>query len=246
MKNVILSVAMLLILGSNTTATAQRHRHTQRTETVATTPGNANQQQPAAKTQSQAAADDEGIEAFSDTTTVCDADSLAAAGNKGTNASDKYNPSNYDDPFSWLAAIGTTSFFGIMMAIFIVILVLLFCFSPLIIVILVIRYLVRRHNDNVRLMEMAMEKSKEDGTPLPDEQMPLSRKSPAYMWRRGVRNVSTGLGLMLFFWFLGAEPLVGIGGLVACIGVGQMFMVRHNYDNKHNFDRKRGDDLEKW
>ena len=73
---------MLLILGSNTTATAQRHRHTPRTETVATTPGNANQQQPAAKTQSQAAADDEGIEAFSDTTTVCDADSLAAAGNK--------------------------------------------------------------------------------------------------------------------------------------------------------------------
>ena len=69
MKNVILSVAMLLILGSNTTATAQRHRHTPRTETVATTPGNANQQQPAAKTQSQADADDEGIEAFSDTTT---------------------------------------------------------------------------------------------------------------------------------------------------------------------------------
>lgn len=109
---------------------------------------------------------------------------------------------------------------------------------PLIIVVLLIRFLVKRHNDQVRLAEMAME----SGQPISDEQMPLSKKSPDYMWRRGIRNVSIGIGLMLFFWFLGAEPLVGIGGLVACLGAGQMFMVRYNYKNK--FGRRKFDDDE--
>ena len=103
---------------------------------------------------------------------------------------------------------------------------------PLIIVLLIIRYLVRRHNDRVRLAEKAMEQ----GQPIGESEMPLNKKSPDYLWRRGVRNVSIGAGLALFFWFLGADSLVGIGLLVACLGVGQMFMVRYNYDSK--FKRK--------
>ena len=65
------------------------------------------------------------------------------------------------------------------------------------------------------------------------------------MWRRGIRNVSIGIGLMLFFWFLGAEPLVGIGGLVACLGAGQMFMVRYNYNNKFGSRKFDDDELNK-
>ena len=44
---------------------------------------------------------------------------------------------------------------------------------------------------------------------------------------------------MIFFWFLGAESLAGIGGLIACLGAGQMFMVRYNYNTK--FGRKDND-----
>lgn len=109
---------------------------------------------------------------------------------------------------------------------------------PLIIVVLLIRYLVKRHNDQMRLAEKAME----SGQPISDEQMPLSKKSPDYMWRRGIRNVSIGIGLMVFFWFLGVESLAGIGGLVACLGAGQMFMVRYNYNSK--FGRRKFDDDE--
>ena len=85
---------------------------------------------------------------------------------------------------------------------------------------------------------MAMEK----GEPFNDELKPLSKKSPEYMWRRGVRNTSIGAGLMIFFWFFGMQSLMGIGALVACIGLGQMFMVKYNYDSKMPWQKRDDED----
>ena len=116
---------------------------------------------------------------------------------------------------------------------------MLLCFlAPIIVVLLVIRYFMRRHKDRVRLTEMAMEK----GEPFSDELKPLSKKSPEYMWRRGVRNTSIGAGLMIFFWFFGMQSLMGIGALVACIGLGQMFMVKYNYDSKMPWQKRDDED----
>ena len=116
---------------------------------------------------------------------------------------------------------------------------MLLCFlAPIIVVLLVIRYFMRRHKDRVRLAEMAMEK----GEPFTDELKPLSKKSPEYMWRRGVRNTSIGAGLMIFFWFFGMQSLMGIGALVACIGLGQMFMVKYNYDSKMPWQKRDDED----
>ena len=223
MKKIIISLAVLLAVGSAVPVDAQRHRHTPRTTAVATST-------------SAAQTDDGAVEAYSDTTSV---DTAATADDNGAldDSDDLYNPSRYSDPFSWIVAMFSSGV-GSVMAILVILLVLLFFLMPLIILILLIRYFVRRHNDRVRLAEMAMQQ----GYPLSDEQMPLSRKSPEYMWRRGVRNVSIGAGLMLFFWFLGASPLVGIGGLVACLGLGQMFMVRFNYDS--HFGRKPKDNVD--
>lgn len=237
-KQIFLSLALLLAVGSAAPTYAQRHRHTPRTENVA------RQSEDKAATTAGAAkagGNDEGIEAYSDTTSVQDEDTTAYAGNDSGNAVDDsnlYSPDRFADPISWFAYICSKSFFGIVVTIVIILLVLLFLLMPLILILLLLRYLVRRHNDRVRLAEKAIEQ----GMPLTEEEMPLSRKSPEYMWRRGVRNVSIGLGLMLFFWFLGANPLVGIGGLVAVLGAGQMFMVRYNY-NSTFFRRgsKRGD-----
>ena len=116
---------------------------------------------------------------------------------------------------------------------------MLLCFlAPIIVVLLVIRYFMRRHKDRVRLAEMAMEK----GEPFTDEMKPLSKKSPEYMWRRGVRNTSIGAGLMILFWFFGMQSLMGIGALVACIGLGQMFMVKYNYDSKMPWQKRDDED----
>ena len=232
MKKILLSMALLLTLGSSATVSAQRHRHTPRTETVA---------------KDSAKSKDEGIEAYSDTSSVA-TDSAAYDTTGPATDSDSFDQGDFDNPFSWFAHLSSTNFAGVAFII-VVLLTFILLLMPLIIVLLIIRYLIKRHNDRVHLAEKAME----TGQMLNDEDMPLSKKSPEYMWQRGIKNVSIGLGLMIFFWFLGAESLAGIGGLVACLGAGQMFMVRYNYnskfgrkdkdneDNFNNFDDFNGD-----
>lgn len=218
MKKILLSLVAVMLLGSTVPMEAQRHRHTPRTAVVDDNK------------------DDNGIEAYSDTSsTVQSIDTTAydaTADADDINDSNRFDPSRFSDPFSWFAFLGTSGFVGILLTILLLGVGLLFLFMPLIIVLLIMRYMVRRHNDRVRLAEKAMEQ----GQPISEGEMPLNKKSPDYLWRRGVRNVSIGAGLALFFWFLGADSLVGIGLLVACLGVGQMFMVRYNYDSK--FKRK--------
>lgn len=219
MKKILLSFVAVMLLGSAVPMEAQRHRHTPRTAVVDDNK------------------DDNGIEAYSDTSSTAQPfDSTAYSSSDDVddiNDSNRFDPSRFSDPFSWFAFLGTSGFVGILITVLLIGVVLLFLFMPLIIVLLIIRYLVRRHNDRVRLAEKAMEQ----GQPLGESEMPLNKKSPDYLWRRGVRNVSIGAGLALFFWFLGADPLVGIGLLVACLGLGQMFMVRYNYNSK--FGRKK-------
>ena len=218
MKKILFSLVAIMLLGSTVPMEAQRHRHTPRTTVVDDTKA------------------DKGIEAYSDTSSTAQPFDSAAYSTSDDaddiNDSNRFDPSRFSDPFSWFAFLGTSGFVGILITVLLIGVVLLFLFMPLIIVLLIIRYLVRRHNDRVRLAEKAMEQ----GQPLGESEMPLNKKSPDYLWRRGVRNVSIGAGLALFFWFLGADSLVGIGLLVACLGVGQMFMVRYNYDSK--FKRK--------
>lgn len=213
MKKILFSLVAIMLLGSTVPMEAQRHRHTPRTTVVDDTKA------------------DNGIEAYSDTSsTVQSIDTTAydaTADADDINDSNRFDPSRFSDPFSWFAFLGTSGFVGILLTILLLGVGLLFLFMPLIIVLLIMRYMVRRHNDRVRLAEKAMEQ----GQPISEGEMPLNKKSPDYLWRRGVRNVSIGAGLALFFWFLGADPLVGIGLLVACLGLGQMFMVRYNYNS---------------
>lgn len=219
MKKILLSLVAVMLLGSTVPMEAQRHRHTPRTTVVDDTKA------------------DNGIEAYSDTSSTAQPlDSTAYSTSDDAddiNDSNRFDPSRFSDPFSWFAFLGTSGFVGILLTILLLGVGLLFLFMPLIIVLLIMRYMVRRHNDRVRLAEKAMEQ----GQPISEGEMPLNKKSPDYLWRRGVRNVSIGAGLALFFWFLGADPLVGIGLLVACLGLGQMFMVRYNYNSK--FGRKK-------
>ena len=177
---------------------------------------------------------DDGMEAYSDTSST--SANGYGGGNISVDDSNRYNPSRFTDPFSWIAFMCTSSFWGVLLTIFVMVLIFLFFAMPFILLIVIVRYLVRRHNDRVRLAEMAMKQ----GRPLDEIKMGMSRKSRSYMWRRGVRNLSLGVGLILFFWCLGAEPLVGIGGLVACMGAGQMFMARNRYDAKPE-DKPFGD-----
>jgi membrane protein len=102
------------------------------------------------------------------------------------------------------------------------VLVFLFLIAPFIIIVLVLRYLIRRHNDKVMLTEKAIE----SGRPIPSvvKSQTQYRYSNEQQWQRGVKTAATGLGLMLLFAFLGAEQLIGVGALVLCMGAGQMII----------------------
>ena len=97
------------------------------------------------------------VEAYSDTTST-DTASYDDLNNDDTHAyHSKYSLGNYDDPFDFIGSVFGSGMLSAMV-IFCVIFGLLFVLAPLIIFVLLIRYLVRRHNDRMKLAEMAMEK----------------------------------------------------------------------------------------
>lgn len=233
-KNLILLLAFLLALNVNT-VDAQSKRHHKSTANlveqvvkqtdsisnaaVSTARQKANEAMEAA-VKAQALADElvakadsmeYGIEAFSDTT--------QAIAQTTTNNVDNWDSDNYDNPFAWLVAL-TASTGGILLAIFIVLMVLLFILFPFIILALLLRFIIKRHNDRVTLAEKAME----NGQPIPDEIMSIDKQSEDYMWKRGIRNVAIGLGIMVMFWIWNADTLTGIGALIFCYGIGQMII----------------------
>ena len=233
-KNLILLLAFLLALNVNT-VDAQSKRHHKSTANlveqvvkqtdsisnaaVSTARQKANEALEAA-VKAQALADElvakadsmeDGIEAFSDTT--------QAIAQTTTNNVDNWDSDNYDNPFAWLVAL-TASTGGILLAIFIVLMVLLFILFPFIILALLLRFIIKRHNDRVTLAEKAME----NGQPIPDEIMSIDKQSEDYMWKRGIRNVAIGLGIMVMFWIWNADTLTGIGALIFCYGIGQMII----------------------
>ncbi len=222
MKKTIFLMAMLLALSAAApmaSAAPQSHRNRPHTQMVD-------------KKDKDAADEEKGIVAYSDTVT---ADTASAANGGATFDNDA--PVSRDELLSFYNSLP-----GWIVKLFLILCVfvpMLLCFlAPIIVVLLVIRYFMRRHKDRVRLTEMAMEK----GEQFDDELKPLSQKSPEYMWRRGVRNTSIGAGLMIFFWFFGMQSLMGIGALVACIGLGQMFMVKYNYDSKMPWQKRDDED----
>ena len=120
------------------------------------------------------------------------------------------------------------------MIIFCIIFGLLFVFAPLIIVFLVIRYLIRRHNDRMKLAEMAMEK----GINVPESDRPIDKQSDEYLVKRGLRNAFLGAGLCAMFAWWDADFLAGIGALVFFYGIGQTIIgslpaIKDWWKNRH-------------
>ena len=123
------------------------------------------------------------------------------------------------DPIIQAILNGTLGAGGFLLAIVAILAALLFSLAPLIAFIFLIKYFINRHNKRVELAEKAMEK----GVPIPEAAKSLKSESPEYYWKRGVRNVSIGIGIAIMFAFVNhAGFLVGCGLMFACYGVGQL------------------------
>lgn len=141
------------------------------------------------------------------------------------------------------AEVGVLGAFGIVTVI-ILLLLLFFVILPLVIVALVLRHVVKNHNNSVRMENDQASRAYDSepvtsgeearwesfnqptGQPL-DNNTPIPGKTEAELqWQRGVRNTCIGIGLIAFFYFLDMDGLVGIGILVGILGLGQMFIAK--------------------
>lgn len=209
MKKEIIVMALAMSLGvfqQSLASSAPKHRYTPSTQQVDKKVGNHSE-------------NDEGIDAFSDTTSVDTSSAVSAHNNPASYTSN--NPSqfsldNYDDPFDFLGTV-----FGKGVLLFVIILLgligLLTFLAPLIALFMIIRYLYRRNQDRMKLSAMALEK----GIEIPESARPIDKQSNEYLVKRGLRNAFLGAGLCAMFAIWGADFLAGIGALVLFYGAGQ-------------------------
>lgn len=140
-----------------------------------------------------------------------------------------YNPGNYHDPFTWMVSMGENSAIGFIIVMAILGVILFFCIVPFIIIILILRYLIKRHNRRVdQMAEQARQTSYEQKHQSPQRE----RTSPTdiadqELWRKGVRNVTIGLGVMVVFMIAGSSFMIGVGAFVAIFGGGQIYTAKH-------------------
>jgi hypothetical protein len=214
MKHYLLALALLFTLSAQATGVTPRHRHHPSTEQVAA--------QPKSQPTTDNATNDEGIEAYSDTTSV---DSTATDSTM-TTVVDDYDvttPANQVDDVIDQIADGT-GWKGATLLIIALLCVIIFLLAPIIIVALILRYLLKRHNQKVDLAEKAIAA----GQPIPNDALPEIPASTNYYLNRGIRNTAIGLGLCIMFAIWDSEFLQGIGALVACIGIGQVIIAKIN------------------
>ncbi|MBR5441066.1 MAG: hypothetical protein IKV37_05905 [Prevotella sp.] len=211
MKQKILIFALMFIMG--TAAVAQpKHRHhavADTTAVVTNAAANANV--------------DEGVEAFSDTTSIAEENATVPR----VYVDDDFDFDDFEDfedmP-GWLRSLlgGSIGVFGGIFIILMLIIAVLLALAPFVALVLILRYLIRQHNDRVTLASKAME----SGQPIPEELMPVDKQSDEYLRRRGIRNIWIGIGMAIMFGIWDADMLTGVGFLVLCYGIGQVFIAR--------------------
>lgn len=224
MRTTLLSLLLLLTLGTTLEA-APRHRHHQTTTTAVT----------------DTAEKDNGIEAYSDTIgngcmldedTDTDADTSMSAGGQMTD--DVFAPEHYSNPFSFFAALWGLGVGGVMLAILIMLIILLIFLLPIVLLVIILRYLINRYNSNAEYRRYAQ------ACEQPAGKKAGSRIYDEYMWRQGIKTTAIGIGMTLMFWIWGSSFLASTGVLILCIGLGKIFISRTSSGYPPKDDDKDG------
>ncbi|SHL21277.1 DUF6249 domain-containing protein [Xylanibacter ruminicola] len=218
MKQYLIAIAMVLALSSNTSATAQKHRHTPRTEQV-----------------SDSVKHDQGsIEAFSDTT-------AAKTNSNVDDADDSYERVTIEGEEADEFVKGMFESMG--GGVFLIPIIAILCFGfflPVVILILVFYFINRNRKEKYRLAQMAIQ----NGQPIPDQ---LLKDSAAEtfadnsMYNAGIRQMFTGIGLAIFLGIIIDELGVGIGALVFFIGLGKFIIARQSRKNTEDLKNMNRD-----
>ena len=201
MKKYLIAIAMVLTLSTTAGAAAQKHRHTPRTEQVDSTKTN------------------DAIEAFSDTTAVADTTvyDVRAGGTHVRIYSDEDVKGVMEQVFGSLDGKAVTGVLIVLGTLFI-----LFVLFPIIIIIGVVYFINRNRKQRLKLAEMAMQ----NGQKIPENLLKEEAVQNDDDYRRGLRQMFTGVGLAIFLGIVAGELGFGIGALVFFIGLGKWYIAR--------------------
>lgn len=98
----------------------------------------------------------------------------------------------------------------------------------IILLIVLIRYLVKKQDTKALLEQMRIKQAMEQ--PVNREEYWAHEDEIA--WQKGVQLVALGAGLVSFFFILRAGPLTGIGLLILCIGLGKLYIGKRAKKNR--------------
>ena len=99
---------------------------------------------------------------------------------------------------------------------------------PIILLIVLIRYLVKKQDTKAQLEQMRIKQAMEQ----PVNRQEYWAHEDEIAWRKGVQLVALGAGLACFFFILGAGPLSGIGLLILCMGLGKLYIGKRAKKNR--------------
>ncbi len=214
MKKYFIALTLLLTLGASAPTAAQTHKKQAQKELV----------------DSSSTGDE--FEAFSDTT-------LASADSDTTASSTRSTITTYAD---WddedKIEVNMDRFFKRMdadnlvgMAFALVVILIIFIFSPLVIFGLLLFFIFRNRRQKMKLAEMAVK----NGQPIPDQLLRDQPSDAKDAYQSGMRQLFLGIGLMIFLGFTVGKIGIGIGALVFFIGVGKVAIGRKSQNNVDSF-----------
>ena len=215
MKQYLLALALLLSFNVGEISASQKLSH-RRHQPVAT---QANRRATVATTDPvySTHANQQGIDAYSDTSSmVANDDSVTQS--VGIYHNGKKKLSDCDSIIQAILS-GTLGAGGTLLFLVAILAAFVFLLAPFIAFIFLMKFLINRHNKRIELAAKAME----NGMPIPESAKPLNPESAADYWKRGVKNLSLGIGMAIMFAFMrNADFFVGCSLMLACYGIGQM------------------------
>ena len=210
MKRYLIIILLAGALLAPVTIQAQKHRHHPQVVNPTSLPD-----------------DTAGIVAYSDTTSVDTAGtSLPASVDNDFDDEDVY-VDNF--PLNDLKNMFGVGVGGTLIAILVILVMLLIAIAPFLVVIFIVYLVFKNRRQRYELAEKAMS----SGQQIPQELVRTERQSDDYLWKKGIKNIFVGIGLAILFKCLGADPLTGIGWLVALYGVGQA-VISKTSSSKHD------------
>ena len=193
---------MVLTLSMNAEASAQKHRHSPRTEQV-----------DSSKSKKDA------IEAFSDTTAEDAEDDKYISYRRSTS----YSRRDAEDVKQVLEGVSSMVDSG--MIIGIIAIVIIFLIAPLLIIITIFYFVNKNRRERYKLAQMAIQ----NGQQIPEEM--LKEKQDDWDkddYQSGMRQIFLGVGLAIFLGIVAGKIGFGIGALVFFIGLGKVFIARRS------------------